>query len=359
MIGSRSDKLGIAHSTIVVILQEHIGPAVSHHVDVAQIYHIVLISIDVIAVVVEVVERCVEIGAELNAQDSRDDGCRSIEAVASGNDGTVVPHYGWTPCAIGWSDGSAPAPTIVAVIVIPAIVWTTWSDAAMPAIAVVVGSWATVVDATMVWAATRTVVASATAGIIAMSSARAVIARAIVAAAMSTAGTVIAGAIVAAAIVSAAVSTAWTVLAWAIVATAVVAAMSTAVIAVAGVYIAAISIISAGIRIVSSRVIYSGTVVAARTVIASIAVVASGTVVATIAGSHGNAIGSFAILVARLIGWAVVVIAVVLGAARSGVRALILVTFVVVAIVASATVITVTMVSTTAWTFVSTRGRDI
>lgn len=343
MIGSRSDKLGIAHSTIVVILQEHIGPAVSHHVDIAQIYHIVLISIDVIAVVVEVVERCVEIGAELNAQDSRDDGCRSIEAVASGNDGTVVPHYGWTPYAIGWSDGSAPAPTIVAVIVIPAIVWTTWPDAAMPAIAVVVRSWATVVDATVVWAAARTVVAWATAGMIAM----------------STAGTVIAGAIVSAAIVAAAVSTAWTVIAWAIVATAVVAAMSTAVIAVAGVYIAAISIISAGIRIISSRVIASGTVVAARTVIASIAVVASGTAVATIAGSHGNAIGSFAILVARLIGWAIVVIAVVLGAARSGVRTLILVTFVVVAIVASATVITVTMVSTTAWAIVATSGRRV
>ena len=152
MIGCGGDKLGIVHSAIAVVLQHHVGPAVSHHVHVAQIYHVILISVDVIAVIVEVVERSIEIGAELQSQNSRDNGCRYIVAISSRDDGAIVPHDAWTPLAIRGSNGCMPTPAIVAVVVVPAVAWSAWTEAAVPAIAVIVGARTTMIYSVM-WTA--------------------------------------------------------------------------------------------------------------------------------------------------------------------------------------------------------------
>lgn len=203
LIGCGGYKLSIVHSAIAVVLQHHVGPAVSHHVHVAQIYHVVLISVDVIAVVVEVVERSIEIGAELDSQNSRDDRCRYIVTITCGDDGAIVPHDAWTPLTIRRSDWGTPAPAVVAVVVVPAVAWSAWTHIAVPAVAVVVGTWAAVVDASVMRATCgRTVVVSAWTMIVAVST-RTIVAGAIVAAVVAT-GTMV---VIAWAIVVAVVST--------------------------------------------------------------------------------------------------------------------------------------------------------
>lgn len=150
LIGCRSGKLSVAHASIAVVLQHYIGPAVTQHVYVAQVNYVVLITVDGVAVVVQVVECCIEISSKLNTQNTRDNRCRSIVAVVYRNYRAIVPYDAWTPLAVGWSNGVKPAPTVVAVVVIPTVV-VTWSEAAVPAIVIVVGAWSTVVDAAMMW----------------------------------------------------------------------------------------------------------------------------------------------------------------------------------------------------------------
>ena len=140
LIGCRCCKLSVAHATIAIVLQHHVGPAVAKHVDVAQVNNIVLISVDCVTVVVQIVECCIEISSKLNTQNTRDNRCRSIVAVVYRNYRAIVPYDAWTPLAVGWSNGVKPAPTVVAVVVIPTVV-VTWSEAAVPAIVIIVGAW--------------------------------------------------------------------------------------------------------------------------------------------------------------------------------------------------------------------------
>ena len=266
LIGCGGDKLGIVHSAIAVVLQHHVGPAVSHHVHVAQIYHVVLISVDVITVVVEVVERSIEIGAELQSQNTRDDGCRYIVAISSRDYGAIVPHDAWTPLAIRRSDGCMPTPAIVAVVVVPAVAWSAWTHVAVPAIAVVVGSWTAVVD-TSVMRSTRTMVVAWTivATMIAAVSARTVVVGAIVAAVVTTVSTartvvVVAWAIVAAVVASVAART-MVAIAWVHIAATMVSAMISSVIA-ARVHIATRSVVASTRTSVAIAIISTGAVVA-------------------------------------------------------------------------------------------------
>ena len=64
------------------------------------------------------------------------------------------------------SDGCTPAPAVVAIMVIPAVAWSAWTEAVVPAIVVVVGTWAAVVHA-MMWTWLVRTVAHVTAGLIA------------------------------------------------------------------------------------------------------------------------------------------------------------------------------------------------
>ena len=64
------------------------------------------------------------------------------------------------------SDGCTPAPAVVAIVVIPAVAWSAWTEAVVPAIVVVVGTWAAVVHA-MMWTWLVRTVAHVTTGLIA------------------------------------------------------------------------------------------------------------------------------------------------------------------------------------------------
>ena len=214
-----------------------------------------------------------------------------------------------------------PAPAVVAVIVVPAVAWSARTNTAVPAIAVIVGAWATVVDATVMWT-TRTAIST-----------------------LST-GTAVAWA-------------AWTVIARAIVA-AVIASISTGtMVAIARVHIAPtmVASVSTGTMVAIARchISVTGTVVTATRTSVTTTIIAARTVVA-VAGDHA----SFALvrLVARLIdAIVIVVIAVVLRTARVGVGTLVLIAFVVAAMVSSAAVIAATMVATTTRTVIATARR--
>lgn len=243
--------MSVAHAACVVILKHHVGPAVTHHLHVAQVNNVVLIAIDVVAVVVQVVERGIEIGSEFHTKHTGNDWSRGIVAEANGDYRAIVPHHSWTPHAHGRSDGCTPAPAVVAIVVIPAVMRVTWTEAAAPAVVVVVGAWTTMVDTANVWAWTMTVAAIATA--------RAMVAAGAIIAAMVAAAVVVAGAIIAAmvsatvvvagAIVSAMVSTT-VVVAWAIIA----AMVSTAVVVVGAIISARVSatvVVTAAIVVVA------------------------------------------------------------------------------------------------------------
>ncbi len=249
LIGCGGDKLGIVHSAIAVVLQHHVGPAVSHHVHVAQIYHVILISVDVIAIIVEVVERSIEVGAELQTQNARYNGSRYIVTIACMDDGAIVPHDAWTPLAIRRSDGCMPTPAIVAVVVVPAVAWSAWTHVAVPAIAVVVGSWTTVVD-TSVMRSTRTIVVAwaIVATMIAAVSARTVVVGAIVAAVVTTVSTARAVVVIAWAIVVAVVS---------MIAATMVAAVIAARVHVAARTVVATTRTSVAIAVISTRAVVS------------------------------------------------------------------------------------------------------
>lgn len=146
-----------------------------------------------------------------------------------------------------------PAPAVVAIIVVPAVAWSAWTHTAVPAIAVVVGAWAAVVDASMM-RSTRTIAWAIVAAVVA---------------AMSTARTVI-------------------VVAWAIV-TAVVATVTAArtMVAIAWVHIAATMVSAMISTVVAARVhIATRSVVASTRTSVAIAIISTGAVVA-VAGSDG------------------------------------------------------------------------
>lgn len=235
IVAGGDGKLCVVELVVVVVAQHHVGPFIVKQGHVAQIHNVVVVSVNVEAVVVQVVERGVIECAEEQSQDTVYDGRVAVGAESVGDSRPVVPQR----VSVGTHRGhDGPIPAAHVVIVEAVMVWSVRTEAFAIAILVVT------IETTGV----------ATAGTL--------MARTVVGASVEAAGTVFASVVVAIA----------EVVARSAVVRATIAAGTTAVVAVAAAV--AIAVVAATIAVVAVAAAVTVAVIAAT--IASAVIIISG-----------------------------------------------------------------------------------
>ena len=103
----------IVEVVVTVKLEHYIIPSVVHKLHVGEVYNTVLKTINVVAVVVEVVQGIAERSSPSEAKHSSDCGVARVAANIHCHNGTIYPHCGWTPLTYRGTDGIGPTPAVV------------------------------------------------------------------------------------------------------------------------------------------------------------------------------------------------------------------------------------------------------
>ena len=247
IVAGGDGKLCVVELVVVVVAQHHVGPFIVKQGHVAQIHNVVVVSVNVEAVVVQVVERGVIECAEEQSQDTVYDGRVAVGAESVGDSRPVVPQR----VSVGTHRGhDGPIPAAHVVIVEAVVVRSVRTEAFAIAILVVA------IETTGV----------ATAGTL--------MARTVVGASVEAAGTVFASVVVAIA----------EVVARSAVVRATIAAGTTAVVAVTAAV--TVAVIAATVAVVAVAAAVTVAVIAATVaVVAVAAAVAIAVVAATVASA--------------------------------------------------------------------------
>ena len=104
------------------IVEHHIAPIVVEHGHVAQVNHVVVVAINVVAIGEQVVDGYGEHGAELQAEHSIDAGCGMIPNPTRGHDGAIHSPRSRAPRAMRRRAWTTPTPIVVAIMVVEAVV---------------------------------------------------------------------------------------------------------------------------------------------------------------------------------------------------------------------------------------------
>ena len=118
----RVAKHGRGESAAGGIVEHHIAPIVVEHGHVAQVNHVVVVAINVVAVGEKVVDGYGEHGAELQAEHSIDAGCGMIPNPTRGHDGAIHSPRSRAPRAMRRRAWTTPTPIVVAIMVVEAVV---------------------------------------------------------------------------------------------------------------------------------------------------------------------------------------------------------------------------------------------
>ena len=118
----RVAKHGRGESAAGGIVEHHIAPIVVEHGHVAQVNHVVVVSINVVAIGEKVVDGYGEHGAELQAEHSIDAGCGMIPNPTRGHDGAIHSPRSRAPRAMRRRAWTTPTPIVVAIMVVEAVV---------------------------------------------------------------------------------------------------------------------------------------------------------------------------------------------------------------------------------------------
>ena len=115
------DKLSVNQSVVAIVTQHDIVPDVVEQRHISQVDDVVGISVDLIAVVVQIVKRSVKERSEGDAQDPVDDGGSSV-GVPSNGDYRAIPYEGSrTIGTCGRGQGTTPTPAVVGVVVVEVV----------------------------------------------------------------------------------------------------------------------------------------------------------------------------------------------------------------------------------------------
>lgn len=114
IVAGGDGKLCVVELVVVVVAQHHVGPFIVKQGHVAQIHNVVVVSVNVEAVVVQVVERGVIECAEEQSQDTVYDGRVAVGAESVGDSRPVVPQRVSVGTHRG-HDGPIPAAHVVIV----------------------------------------------------------------------------------------------------------------------------------------------------------------------------------------------------------------------------------------------------
>ena len=118
----RVAKHGRGKSAAGGIVEHHIAPIVVEHGHVAQVNHVVVVAINVVAIGEKVVDGYGEHGAELQAEHSIDAGCGMIPNPTRGHDGAIHSPRSRAPRAMRRRAWTTPTPIVVAIMVVEAVV---------------------------------------------------------------------------------------------------------------------------------------------------------------------------------------------------------------------------------------------
>ena len=118
----RVAKHGRGESAAGGIVEHHIAPIVVEHGHVAQVNHVVVVAINVVAIGEKVVDGYGEHGAELQAEHSIDAGCGMIPNPTRGHDGAIHSPRSRAPRAMRRRAWTTPTPIVVAIMVVEAVV---------------------------------------------------------------------------------------------------------------------------------------------------------------------------------------------------------------------------------------------
>lgn len=134
IVAGGDGKLCVIELVVVVVAQHHVGPFIVKQGHVAQIHNVVVVSVNVEAVVVQVVERGVIECAEEQSQDTVYDGRVAVGAESVGDSRPVVPQR----VSVGTHRGhDGPIPAAHVVIVEAVVVRSVRTEAFAIAILVV------------------------------------------------------------------------------------------------------------------------------------------------------------------------------------------------------------------------------
>ena len=118
----RVAKHGRGKSAAGGIVEHHIAPIVVEHGHVAQVNHVIVVAINVVAIGEKVVDGYGEHGAELQAEHSIDAGCGMIPNPTRGHDGAIHSPRSRAPRAMRRRAWTTPTPIVVAIMVVEAVV---------------------------------------------------------------------------------------------------------------------------------------------------------------------------------------------------------------------------------------------
>ena len=118
----RVAKHGRGESAAGGIVEHHIAPIIVEHGHVAQVNHVVVVAINVVAIGEKVVDGYGEHGAELQAEHSIDAGCGMIPNPTRGHDGAIHSPRSRAPRTMRRRAWTTPTPIVVAIMVVEAVV---------------------------------------------------------------------------------------------------------------------------------------------------------------------------------------------------------------------------------------------
>ena len=127
---------------------ESAAGGIVEHGHVAQVNHVVVVAINVVAIGEQVVDGYGEHGAELQAEHSIDAGCGMIPNPTRGHDGAIHSPRSRAPRAMRRRAWTTPTPIVVAIMVVEAVVEM-----------ILVAAWIAVVGSVVAWATSIIVLA--------------------------------------------------------------------------------------------------------------------------------------------------------------------------------------------------------
>ena len=116
------DELCVYKSVVTVIAQHYIIPHRIQQGHFSQVDDVIGIAVNLIAIVVEVIERGIKERAEGDAQNAVDYGSSCVGVPANGNHGTIPCEERGTIGTCGRGQGATPTPQVVGIVVVEVVV---------------------------------------------------------------------------------------------------------------------------------------------------------------------------------------------------------------------------------------------
>lgn len=114
-------KLSVDQSVVAIVTQHDVVPDEVNQRHISQIDDVVGISVDFIAIEVQIVKRSVKERSEGDAQDPVDDGGASVGVPSSGDYGAIPYQGSRTIGTCGRRQGTTPTPAVVGIVVVEVV----------------------------------------------------------------------------------------------------------------------------------------------------------------------------------------------------------------------------------------------